>query len=206
MSRPLAQTLLVQQQLAFALNRAGESEHAEQVLLDLILQHGGASETWGLLGRVYKDRWAKAQQAGEEFEARGALNKAINAYLRGFECDWRDAYPGINALTLMEVRGPADTRSAQLLAVVAYAVERRIAGGHVSYWEYATMLELAVLRVDEDAAQHALDSALAEAHDGWNLESTASNLRMLQTARLQRGQQHTWLDRMIETLTRRSCT
>jgi tetratricopeptide (TPR) repeat protein len=206
MSRPLAQTLLVQQQLAFALNRAGHSEHAEQVLQDLLQQHGAASETLGLLGRVYKDRWASALQAGEEGEARGALNKAVNAYLRGFECDWRDAYPGINALTLLEVRDPADARREQLLPVVAYAVERRITANHAAYWDYATRLELAVLQRDAEAALHALDSALAEAHEGWDLESTANNLRTLQKIRLQRGEQLAWLDQIIETLMRRSCT
>jgi hypothetical protein len=34
----------------------------------------------------------------------GLLDRAIDAYRRGVEVDWRDAYPGINALTLMECR------------------------------------------------------------------------------------------------------
>ena len=38
----------------------------------------------------------------------------------------RDAYPGINAVTLMELAEPPDSRQAELLPVVRYAVERRM--------------------------------------------------------------------------------
>lgn len=204
MSRPLAETLLVQQQLAFALNRDGDSLGAEQVLQELIRQHGAASETLGLLGRVYKDRWAKALQAGEAAEARGALDKAIAAYLRGFECDWRDAYPGINALTLMELRDAADSRRDQLLPVVKYAVERRIGSGQAGYWDYATRLELAILERDAGTARQALDCALAETHDAWALKTTLMNLSALQAVRLRRGEQLAWLDSLLGTLARRA--
>ncbi|MBV8522148.1 MAG: DUF4071 domain-containing protein [Acetobacteraceae bacterium] len=54
-----------------------------------------------------KDRWEKSLKAGQTLLARGLLDKAIDAYLRGFEADWRHAYPGINAVTLMELRGLA---------------------------------------------------------------------------------------------------
>src|SRR6516162_8319925 len=42
-----------------------------------------------LLGRVYKDRWDAADAAGKK----AVLEKAIDAYRRGFEADWRDCYP-----------------------------------------------------------------------------------------------------------------
>ena len=48
-----------------------------------------------------------------EILARGAIEKAIDAYLKGFEVDWRDAYPGVNALTLMTLNNPADKRIAR---------------------------------------------------------------------------------------------
>jgi hypothetical protein len=46
MSRPLAETVIVQEQLALALNRAGKGEQAEKVLLDLIDRRGSSSETY----------------------------------------------------------------------------------------------------------------------------------------------------------------
>ncbi len=133
MSPPLASTVMVHEQLGLALNRAGCGDAAEKILLDLINKRGPSSETYGILGRVYKDRWEAAVQTGETVRAKGLLKKAIDAYLKGFEADWRDAFPAINAVTLMEVSEPADPRRSKLLPVVVYAVERRIATGKPDY-------------------------------------------------------------------------
>ena len=37
--------------------------------------------------------------------------KAVDAYRRGFEADWREVYPGVNAVTLLEVKGDPDALS-----------------------------------------------------------------------------------------------
>ncbi|RYD71511.1 MAG: DUF4071 domain-containing protein, partial [Verrucomicrobiaceae bacterium] len=108
MSRAVQQTRLVQEQLAFAYNRLGRSEEAELVLKQTIEKFGPSSETNGLLGRVYKDRWEQAAKAGRKMEARGYLKRAIEAYRTGFEADWRDPYPGVNAVTLMELEDRPD--------------------------------------------------------------------------------------------------
>jgi tetratricopeptide (TPR) repeat protein len=192
MSPPLANTVMVQEQLGLALNRAGRGEEAERVLLDIITQRGPSSETYGILGRVYKDRWEVAAQAGETLRAKGLLKKSIDAYLKGFEADWRDAYPGINAVTLMELAEPPDPRRKELLPVVAYAVERRIAAGKPDYWDYATRLELAVLAQDEEVASNALGDALAAVREAWEAETTARNLRLINDARKKRGELTGW--------------
>ena len=197
MSPPLAATVMVQEQLALALNRAKRGEEAEKVLLDLLEKRGPSSETYGILGRVYKDRWEGALQDGEQFLARGLLDKAIEAYLSGFEADWRDAYPGINAVTLMELKEPPDPRREQLIPVVAYAVERRIAAGKPDYWDYATRLELAVLAKDEKAAMAALGDALASVREPWEPETTARNLRLIRDARQRRQEDVPW-EKVIE--------
>jgi MAP3K TRAFs-binding domain len=186
MPEPLQRSSLVREQLAFALNRAGDSEKAEQVLLDLIRMRGPSSETYGLLGRVYKDRWDAAVKADDKMLARGLLDKAIEAYLAGFETDWRDAYPGVNAATLMTLRTPPDARLGALLPVVRYAVERKIASGKPDYWDHATMLELAVLAKDEGGATDALAKALSVIREPWEPETTACNLRLIREARVAR--------------------
>ena len=204
MSPPLAATVMVQEQLALALNRAGQGEAAETVLLNLIKQRGPSSETYGILGRVYKDRWEAARKAGQDFLARGVLDKAIDAYLRGFEADWRDAYPGINAVTLMELKEPPDPRREQLLPVVAYAVERRIATGKPDYWDHATRLELAVLAKDEGKAVAALSDALAAVRESWEPKTTIRNLRLIREARAKRQEEVSWAREVEEELERRS--
>jgi tetratricopeptide (TPR) repeat protein len=193
MPPPLVATVMVQEQLALALNRAGRGEDAERVLTELLKKRGPSSETYGILGRVYKDRWETAAKAGHRPLARGLLDKAIEAYLRGFEADWRDAYPGVNAVTLMELKEPPDPRREHLIPVVSYAVERRIAAGKPDYWDRATQLELAVLASDEERAAQALGDALAAAREDWERETTARNLRLIREARDRRREQTDWI-------------
>lgn len=200
MPRPLAETVMVQEQLGMALNRAGKGEAAEQVLLDLIERRGPSSETYGLLGRVYKDRWAAALKANDSFTADGLLDKAIEAYLQGFEADWRDAYPGVNAVTLMELKNPPDARRTQLLPIVTYAVERRIAKGKPDYWDHATLLELEVLQKNEAVARSATAKALAAVREKWEPETTANNLRLIREARGARGESCAWADQIEQAL------
>lgn len=200
MSHPLAATVLVQEQLALDLNRAGQSEKAEKVLTDLIERRGPSSETYGILGRVYKDRWESALKSGDKFLARGILDKAIEAYMRGFESDWRDAFPGINAVTLMELKEPPDPRREGLIPVVAYGAERRIVSGTSDYWDYATRLELAVLAKDEKRAMDALGDALANVRELWEPETTAGNLRLIREARERRHEVFPWAKEIEEEL------
>jgi len=202
MSPALAASVMVQEQLGLALNRAGRGEEAEQALVDLIARRGPSSETYGILGRVYKDRWEAADKAGDSALARGLLDKSIDAYLKGFEADWRDAYPGVNAVTLMELREPPDPRGKHLIPVVAYAVGRRIAG-KPDYWDHATRLELAVLAGDEPGARSALSDALAAVREPWEPETTARNLRLIREARERRQEPVALVKELEETLLRR---
>lgn len=204
MPEPVTQTVMVQEQLALALNRAGRGEEAEAVLLKLIERKGPSSETYGILGRVHKDRWEAALEAGETFAARGLLDRAIDAYLNGFEADWRDAYPGVNAVTLMEVREPPDPRREELVPVVRYAVKRRVAGGKPDYWDHATLLELAVLAGDEAGAGEALGNALAVVRESWEPETTARNLRLIREARDRRGAPVPWAAEVEKELDKRA--
>lgn len=204
MPAPLARTAMVQEQLAFALNRLGRRDEAEAVLQALIERDGPRSETNGLLGRVYKDRWEAELKAGNKLGARGWLKKAIESYLQGFEADWRDAYPGINAVTLMELASPPDARRLELLPVVSYAVKRRIAKGTPDYWDHATLVELAVLGEDEAAATDAAGLALAAVREPWEPRTTANNLRLIREARAATGRALGWADEIERALLARA--
>jgi tetratricopeptide (TPR) repeat protein len=186
-SGPLAQTVMVREQLGLALNRLKRRDEAQQVLLRLIEERGPSSETCGILGRVYKDQWEDATKSGNAFLAKGCLEKAIRMYLQGFETDWRDAYPGINAITLMELRNPPDDRRKELIPVVRYAVQRKIEKGKPDYWDYATLLELAVLESNQETANQSLGDALANVREKWEPETTARNIRLIRETRQARG-------------------
>jgi MAP3K TRAFs-binding domain len=193
MPEPVRRTLLVREQYGFGLNRAGRSQDAERVLLAVVEDHGPSSETLGLLGRVYKDRW-EAERAGSVLKARGHLDKAIDAYRRGFEADWRDAYPGVNAVTLMEIREPRGAEQQSLVPVVRYANRRRIEGGAPDYWDHATRLELGVIDLNREEAIAGAIAALAAVRETWEPDSTAYNLSLIRESRAERGETLDWAD------------
>ena len=191
MPAPLRQTVMVQEQLALALNRAGQGDQAEETLRAVLQRNGPSSETYGLLGRVFKDRWEAAANANLP-SAPALLSKAIDAYRQGFEADWRDAYPGINAVTLMEIKEPPAPEREKLKPLVRYAVERKIATGEPDYWDWATLLEIAVLEIDEAGARDAFSNALACSPQSWETETTLRNLRLIGQARTKRGTLVPW--------------
>jgi tetratricopeptide (TPR) repeat protein len=195
-------TTFVREQYGFALNRLGRNESAEQVLIDVIAQRGPSSETYGLLGRVYKDRWEAAVASNDDILAQGLLDRAIDLYRKGFEADWRDSYPGINAVELMELREPRDARADVLLPVVRYSTQRRVDTGVADYWDCATLLEIAVLQNDRDGALDALAQALAVAREDepWQRQSTAASLRRIADARARRGQDVAWITAIAQRL------
>jgi len=196
----LAQSVLVQEQLALALNRLERHGDAERVLSDLIAEYGASSETNGILGRVYKDLWKKHAAAGKMAAAAGYLKKAIECYLTGFEADSRDAYPGINAATLMVVSDPVDSRLESLLPVIRFSVERRLASENPDYWDFATRLELDVIEKKETEATQSLSRALPEIREKWEPKSTAQNLKFIRAAHASRGEETGWIERLEDEL------
>jgi tetratricopeptide (TPR) repeat protein len=201
MPPPLQRAKMMREQLGFALNRAERFDDAERVLKEVIAEFGPSSETNGLLGRIYKDRWSKAKEAGQRPEARGLLRRAIDTYLEGFEADWRDAYPGINALTLMEQQDKPDPRKARILPVVTYSVSRK-AVKSADYWDYATLLELAVIGDDRDAADENLAEVASHARHNWEVQSTRRNLGLIRAAREARHEDAAWIKQIEDELQR----
>ncbi len=198
----LRRTTLLREQLAFACNRRGDRDRALEILEAIETQQGPSSETCGLIGRVYKDKWEESAKKGSQAEAAAFLERAIAAYLRGFETDWRDHYPGINALTLLDVKGDPGSlqRKDELLPVVRFSVRQRIKGRKADYWDHATLLELAVLEGDRESADQHSRAALAAVREQWEPQTTARNLQMILKARESRGRPQTWLSEIIQQL------
>jgi hypothetical protein len=198
MPQPLQRAKMMREQYGFALNRAERFEEAETVLKGVIEEYGPSSETNGLLGRIYKDRWEIAKE-GKRPAAQSLLRRAIDTYLAGFEADWRDAYPGVNAVSLMELQDKRDERQAAILPVVRYSATRK-AQRTPDYWDYATLMELAVIGRDDADAEVQLSEALGVARASWELESTAKNLEKLRKARAARGEDIGTIERLEQEL------
>jgi len=193
----LRKSLLVREQLAFALNRAGESNEAERVLLEAIKEYGESSESFGLLGRVYKDRW---QKETNPILKKSWHKKAIDTYVKGFKTDIRDAYPGVNAITLMSSLDKVDERLEELLPVVLFATKQKIEKGNPDYWDYATLMELEVIAKHQEEAKEALIKALPLVTENWMKETTLKNILIIQEKSLSRGEDVDWMGEILEGL------
>jgi tetratricopeptide (TPR) repeat protein len=202
----LQSTVLVREQYALALNRNRQRQEALRVLESVERDQGPSSETCGLMGRVYKDLWVEAEQRGERALAAGYLDHAIGAYVRGFEADVRDAYPGINAVTLLDIQGDREALAHrdELLPVVRFAVRQRLRASRPDFWDHATLLELAVIAGEPETARQMLGKVLTSVRERWEPATTANNLKLLRTARQRRGVHEPWLDEIIAALEARA--
>ncbi len=195
MPPPLQRTRIIREQLGFALNRVGRFQDAEKVLKEVLREFGPSSETGGLLGRIYKDRWKTAKK-DKRPDAPILLKRAIETYLAGFQADWRDAFPGVNAVTLMEMQEKPDPAQAEILPVVRYAAAQK-ARRSADYWDYATLLELAVIGRDPEDVQQQLGEVLAIVNDDtppWHLKTTQEQLQLIRETRTARGEDAAWIE------------
>lgn len=200
MPNSVSQTVLVQEQLGFALNRAGKRQRAKEVLESLIEKHGPSSETHGLLGRVYKDLWEDMRSEDRQPQAKAYLRQSIEQYRKGFEANWKDPYPGINAVTMMELDDKEYEAADRLLKVVTYSASRRLDKDPSNYWNQATMLEAHVLEQDQAAAESQIGKVLIQAEEDWQLKTTARNLSLIRCARETSSGSQEWIKKLEDHL------
>lgn len=115
---------------------------AEALLARLDERQPGSGETLGLLGSAAKRTFRRT--SGPTADAH--LERAIDAYLRGFQSDPQDYYPGVNAVALLRARAARTGSSADadqaraLVPVVRFMVDRP--GVADTVWRRATAAEL----------------------------------------------------------------
>ena len=199
----LQDATVARQQLALALNRrhlAGDRKRGLRILEKLLQDRGESAETYGLVGRIYKDQYREAKRAGE-LTAGARLDKAIKAYTQGFECEPADYYPGVNAVNLLIQKGTDEAQKEldRLTPLVSFAVARRGGAGSDDYWDLATVLELALIGRDTESAEGVLGKVLDAGKAGWMLTTTADNLAQLLDLR-QGAEDTEFLRRVLDAL------
>lgn len=180
----IGQSPEVRQLLALALNRRkgeGDRERAIALMEELIAETGGDGETFGILGRVYKDLADQAMSEGRLDLGQAYFEHALQSYRAGFEKNPKDYYPGVNVVTLLQQRGDAESLAELDLVLprVRGALQERMTEGVPDYWALATDLELSIVARDWQAAERAVDRALGAATSSWMLHSTLSNVERL---------------------------
>jgi tetratricopeptide (TPR) repeat protein len=172
----------VQQLLALALNRrgaSGDQNRAIALMEQLVAETGGDGETFGILGRIYKDRYEQAKAENDSVGAAANLARALHYYRAGFDKDPRDYYPGINVVTLLLQRDDDAARAEleEIVPRVRAAVQEKLEAGHLDFWDLATDLQLAAVARDWPRAEEAARLAAEQAPSPWMLETTLRDLR-----------------------------
>ena len=192
---------MVQEQYGLALNRINRRQDAIRVLQAVIDEQGPSSETLGILGRVYKDMYDEEKAKNpDSFQEKANIKKAIDTYIKGFEADSRDYYPGVNAVNLMEIAN--DPRINDLLPIVTYAALQKIKCKTPDYWDYATLVELSVIGNNKDKAFEYLETTVTFPKDQFERNTTIENLQRILSKRQKEKptEDYKWIEEIIGAL------
>lgn len=181
---------------ALALNRRdapGDQDRAIAMMRSVIARSGGDSETHGILGRIYKDRYARTQD-------RTDLEQAVECYRESYLKQPTDSYAGINLIHLLaDVGGKEEEHERdQLIPRVRELVMSRIKDGPADYFDLVAALELAIMSGDWNLAVGMGHRMVAQAPAGWMVDTTLQQLRRLGET-MPAGDRAT-LDRLISDL------
>jgi hypothetical protein len=148
------QEIYFQQQLALAYNKTGnisDKEMSVKILNNLLKTNGETSETYGLLGSIYK-RYYETEV--DKNKKNTFLDLAIDNYEKGFNLDTTDYYPGINLATLLFEKYIITSKNKYMekmnnvLEVVKYNVNLLVNDNTEDYWLLATAYETNILLKD----------------------------------------------------------
>ncbi len=182
------------QRKAIVLGRMGKFREAESILNKLEKEYAASAETYGLLGRVEKDKWISSwrgedksldEQKSLAKQNIASLDKAIQKYMDGFICDPSDYYTGINALTLKCLKAyltGEDLQSSidKLQGGVRWAVHSCLTNDPEDQWGLATDADFEVLFGTKETVQTKYDKATAYIEKDWfKLDSVRQQLIIL---------------------------
>lgn len=172
----------VQQLYALALNRIGDHDKAINTINNLISQTGGDAESYGIMGRIYKDKYESCKASGDLTSAGIFLDEAINNYKLGFEKQPDDYYSGVNVVNLLVQRQDeaSNEELKRILPRVRESLKNKMADSIPDYWVYATALELSCIAKEWDEAENQVRLALKLNPNSWMIETTLRNLKMLE--------------------------
>jgi hypothetical protein len=103
----------------------------------------------------------------------------------------------------MEIKKKADPRRMNLIPVVKYSIERKIANGKADYWDYAALLELAILAKDKESSFYYLSKSLSLLRERLEGETTLRNLRTIREVREERNEIVIWTKKIEESISKK---
>ncbi len=168
-------SLKFNQDLAFALNRLGRHKEAQQILQKCLTNFGQDSETYGLLGRTYKDLYNKEQN---RLQKDAYLDNAIEYYTKGFINDMHSYYNGINAAQLLLLKSDkASILEMQDILTSVYFSLRAIPENKMDFWAHASNINCLILQKKYDKAQTQLINLYKFNATKWMFQTTIDDFK-----------------------------
>ncbi|MBK8420610.1 TRAFs-binding domain-containing protein [Candidatus Villigracilis saccharophilus] len=172
-----AENIAFRREEAFHLNRIGKIDEAIVKLEKFLSDFPKDSEATSYLGRIYKEMWVeswekisdKTKRIKTAFDSYHWLIKAVNIYMKGFQIDLDNFYPGVNAYTLsylaIYLADKFDNKKdpdpaieqireymPELRGALLFGLEAKIQRESVDYWTLISLAELRVLTADNPSS------------------------------------------------------
>jgi tetratricopeptide (TPR) repeat protein len=198
--------LVFRREEAMHLNILGRVDEAIVKLESLLAEFPNDSEVTSYLAKIYKEMWTKSWEHISDkptrlksaFDSYHWLIKSANIYLRGFQIDLNNYYPGVNALTLSSMivhiadkfenkkdPDPEITRIRReipnLQSALTFALEVQAEDEQADYWALVSLAELRVLTATTlSSVERAYRKALtASRRNLFNLNSSLKQLEIM---------------------------
>ncbi len=195
------------QQLSIAYNKRGGSDDKQKainILAKLLQEYGESSETYSLLGSIYKTMY---KDESNNITRQYYLDLSIANYQKGFDSDITDYYPGINLATLLFEKYFLTSNKNLLidmqdvLAVVKYDLKIL---NTCDYWHFATLFEASVLlknyseldKIINDLCMLNIQNKIPD----WKKETTLKNLLVIKNIYENNDERTDWYEKFKNKL------
>lgn len=195
---------------AFHLNRVGRVNEAIVKLENILNDFPDDNKSISYLGRIYKEMWTtswskisdKKKRLHQAFQSYHWLIQSIDIYMKGFQVDLRDYYPGINAFTLsmlvIHLADRFDNKKAPdpditrirsklhgLRETLQFNLESKVALDQekADYWLLVSMAELRLFTSNDltEVLRSYRKAVTAVRRDLFSLRSSLQQLEMIQS-------------------------
>ena len=185
----------VSQMTALALNRLDRRDEAVAVVQSVIARTGGDSESYAILGLIYKELYRLEQRPGYLFQA-------LDAYRRSYVMAPNEHYASLNLASLLALYGGEEQKKelSDLVPELRAQFANRVEDPRADPWDVAASIELAVIARDWKDASSLLPRLVPEAQ--WMLLAIARQLKLYLST--MSGTDRVQLEALIEAVEQQS--